>query len=225
MEKPRCVGLHSLYKKISSSRVNPLTTKLFNLYFHPLEVVSRWRDPQLQVSENYSDLTKWRSSVFKYCWLMSHFIFNMFKRWYIMCLYKIKTLIYAAPAVKGLSQHCDGSGNSPGWPRVRRSRSQTVCWTPRTPRWCRLRRHPWQRTHLKQTDKAAKMTIKKAMSGHILVWALPPSRALKGRRSICFSSIQVSSAILCFGPGHRWRNASRNHELIFLGQTKWFFWA
>ena len=64
---------------------NPLTAKLFNLNFHPLKVVSRWRDPQLQVNENYSDLTKWRSSVFKYCWLMSHFIFKMFKRWYLMC--------------------------------------------------------------------------------------------------------------------------------------------
>ena len=53
---------------------NPLTAKLFNLNFHSLEVVCRWRDPQLQVSENYSDLTKWRSTVFKYCWLMSHFI-------------------------------------------------------------------------------------------------------------------------------------------------------
>ena len=57
----------------------PLTAKLFNLNFHPLEVVSRWRDPQLQVSEKYSDLTKWRSTVFKYCWLMSHCIFYMFK--------------------------------------------------------------------------------------------------------------------------------------------------
>ena len=65
--------------------INPSTAKLFNLNFHPLEVVSRWRDPQLQVSENYSDLTKWRSTVFKYCWLMSHFTFNMFKRWYLMC--------------------------------------------------------------------------------------------------------------------------------------------
>ena len=37
--------------------LNPLTAKLFNLNFHPPEVVSRWRDPQLQVSENYSDLT------------------------------------------------------------------------------------------------------------------------------------------------------------------------
>ena len=39
---------------------NPLTAELFNLNFHPLEVVSRWRDPQLQVNENYPDLTKWR---------------------------------------------------------------------------------------------------------------------------------------------------------------------
>ena len=27
--------------------LNPLTAKLFNWNFHPLEVVSRWRDPQL----------------------------------------------------------------------------------------------------------------------------------------------------------------------------------
>ena len=67
--------------------INPLTDKFFNLNFYPLEVVSRWRDPQLQVSENYSDLTKWRSTVFEYCWLMSHFICTMFKRWYmyLMC--------------------------------------------------------------------------------------------------------------------------------------------
>ena len=60
-------------------QVKPLTAKLFNLNFHLLEVVSRWRDPQLQVSENYSDLTNWRSTLFKSCWLMSHFIFNIFK--------------------------------------------------------------------------------------------------------------------------------------------------
>ena len=49
--------------------LNPLTlnAKLFNWNFHPLEIVSRWRDPQLQVSENYLDLTKWRSTVLKYC--------------------------------------------------------------------------------------------------------------------------------------------------------------
>ena len=39
---------------IASARhnFNPLTAKLFNLNFHPLEIVSRWRDPQLQVGEN-----------------------------------------------------------------------------------------------------------------------------------------------------------------------------
>ena len=50
--------------------VNPFTTKLFNWNFHSLEVVSRWRDSQLQVSENYSDLTKEKSIIFKSCWLM-----------------------------------------------------------------------------------------------------------------------------------------------------------
>ena len=75
-----------LYRfNISRASVNPLTAKLFNLNFHPLEVVSRWRDPQLQVSENYSYLTKWRSTLIKSCWLMSHFIFNIFKMWYLMC--------------------------------------------------------------------------------------------------------------------------------------------
>ena len=65
--------------------INPLTAKLFNLNFHLLEDVSRWHDPQLQVSENYLDLTKWRSTLFKSCWLMSHFIFNIFKMWDLMC--------------------------------------------------------------------------------------------------------------------------------------------
>ena len=37
----------------SLCRFIPLPAKSFNLNFHPLEVVSRWRDPQIQVSENY----------------------------------------------------------------------------------------------------------------------------------------------------------------------------
>ena len=81
----------------------PITTKLFYLNFHPLEVVSRWRDPQLQVSENYSDLTKWRSTNFKSCWLMSLFIFNRFKSCYVMCYKKCKKRILTARAVKGLT--------------------------------------------------------------------------------------------------------------------------
>ena len=42
-------------------QVDPLTAELFNLNFYPLEVVSRWRDPQLQVSENYSDWQIWQN--------------------------------------------------------------------------------------------------------------------------------------------------------------------
>ena len=46
---------------------NPLTTRLLNSNFHPLVVVSRLRDPQLQVSEIYSNLTKWMWTIFKSC--------------------------------------------------------------------------------------------------------------------------------------------------------------
>ena len=97
-----CWAVQAIYdpKSMKTLTLNPLAAKIFNLNFHPLEVVSRWRDPQLQVSEivsrwrdpqlqvseNYSDLTKWRSTVFKSCWLMSHFILNEFKMWYIMWL-------------------------------------------------------------------------------------------------------------------------------------------
>ena len=81
---------------------NPSTAKLFNLNFHPLEVVSRWRDPQLQVSENYSDLTKWRSTLFKSCWLMSLMVLTCLKGGTECGNNWVKNPIYAAPAVKGL---------------------------------------------------------------------------------------------------------------------------
>ena len=47
--------------------LNPLTAKLLNSNFHPIEVVSRRLDPQLQVSANYSALTKRRSTLVKFC--------------------------------------------------------------------------------------------------------------------------------------------------------------
>ena len=46
-----------------SWHLNPLAAKSFNCNFHQLKVVSRWRDPQPQVGENYSDLTNWRYSI------------------------------------------------------------------------------------------------------------------------------------------------------------------
>ena len=53
---------HIFHVLVLAPTFNPLTAKLFNLNFHSLEVVSRWRDTQLQMSENYSDLTKWWST-------------------------------------------------------------------------------------------------------------------------------------------------------------------
>ena len=53
-------ALKGLIKNISSSwlfpvsHLNPLVAKLSYFIFHPLEVVSRYRDPQLQVGGNYS---------------------------------------------------------------------------------------------------------------------------------------------------------------------------
>ena len=45
---------------------NPLTTKLMSWNFLSVEIVPRWRDSQLQVSDNYySDLTEWRSTIQK----------------------------------------------------------------------------------------------------------------------------------------------------------------
>ena len=43
--------------------VNPLSARLYYLNFHPLEVVSRYRDPQLQVGENYPCLFNPRPNI------------------------------------------------------------------------------------------------------------------------------------------------------------------
>ena len=52
-----------VYTKVFQ-RFNPLTAKLFHLNFHPPEVVSRWRDPQLiQICQNggqlFSNIADW----------------------------------------------------------------------------------------------------------------------------------------------------------------------
>ena len=56
------------WKPAGTALFNPLISRLFN--FNPLEFVSRWCDPQLQVSENYSDLTKWISMIFIFAFLL-----------------------------------------------------------------------------------------------------------------------------------------------------------
>ena len=95
------VTLRPKIANVDSILFNPLAAKLFIWNFHSLEVVSRWRDTQLQVK--YSDLTKWRTTNFKSCWLMSLFISNRFKSWYVMCYKKCKKWIWTAPAVEGLN--------------------------------------------------------------------------------------------------------------------------
>ena len=40
---------------IGDYNINPLNTELFNLNFQPLEVASRYRDPQPEVTKNYSN--------------------------------------------------------------------------------------------------------------------------------------------------------------------------
>ena len=50
--------------------------ELIYLNFHPLEVVSRYRDPQLQVSENYSYLFNFSTSICKSSCLDTRFIPN-----------------------------------------------------------------------------------------------------------------------------------------------------
>ena len=77
--------IKTIFRLIQPRQFNPLTAKLFHWNFHSREVVSHWRDPQPQVSENYSDLTKSTIIILKYCWLMVRFIFDMSKIGYLMC--------------------------------------------------------------------------------------------------------------------------------------------
>ena len=48
--------MNILAKSAKLILINPYPAKLGHFNFHPLEVVSRYRDPQLQVGENYSYL-------------------------------------------------------------------------------------------------------------------------------------------------------------------------
>ena len=56
--------------------IDPWTAKLNNLNFHPLEVVSRYRDPQLQVGENYSYSFNLRPNIYKSWCLDTYFVPN-----------------------------------------------------------------------------------------------------------------------------------------------------
>ena len=52
-------------KTFIQCRYNPYPAKVIYLNFHPLEVVSRYRDPQLQVGENCAYLFILRSNIWE----------------------------------------------------------------------------------------------------------------------------------------------------------------
>ena len=54
-------------------KVNSPPAKHSYINFHPLEVVSRYRDPQLQVGENVFNLI---ANIYNSSWLNSHIIHN-----------------------------------------------------------------------------------------------------------------------------------------------------
>ena len=56
--------------------INPESAKLINLNFHSLEVVSRYRDPQLQAAENYSYMFNMIPNICKYWRLNTNYIPN-----------------------------------------------------------------------------------------------------------------------------------------------------
>ena len=59
-----------------STRAKPYPAKLIYLNFQPLEVVSRYRDQQPHVVENYIYLLNLRTNIYKSACLHSHFIHN-----------------------------------------------------------------------------------------------------------------------------------------------------
>ena len=61
------------------SIINPLHAELSDVNFHPLEVVFRYRDPQLQVAENYSYLSHLRPKIDNCYWLNIH-LYHMIKK-------------------------------------------------------------------------------------------------------------------------------------------------
>ena len=56
--------------------INPYPAELIYLNFQPIEVVSRYRDPQPKVVENYLYFFNLRPYIYKSWYLNSHFIPN-----------------------------------------------------------------------------------------------------------------------------------------------------
>ena len=59
-----------------ASLLNPWSTEIFNSNFHSFEVVSRYRDTQLQVTENVPDLQNLRPNIYQFSKIGSTFYFK-----------------------------------------------------------------------------------------------------------------------------------------------------
>ena len=56
--------------------INPYPAKLIYLNFRQIKVVSRYRDPQLQVAENYSYLFNLKPNIYK-SWYLCSLLFQI----------------------------------------------------------------------------------------------------------------------------------------------------
>ena len=68
MERRQCffsVEVTARFTCLERFVFDPYPAKLIHENFHPLKVVSRYRDPQLQVAENYSYLFNFGTNICK----------------------------------------------------------------------------------------------------------------------------------------------------------------
>ena len=64
------------FSNLKGQLQNTKIAMLFNFNSHPLEAVSRYRDPQLQVGENYLHLSNWGTNIWKWWCSNTYFIPN-----------------------------------------------------------------------------------------------------------------------------------------------------
>ena len=67
---------NDIVKHTSNTQINSLSAKLSNFNFHSLEVVSRYRDPQLPLGEHYSHFFNLSQNICKYRCLNTLFVPN-----------------------------------------------------------------------------------------------------------------------------------------------------
>ena len=108
--------LKSAVDVTSTLRVNPYPAKLTYLHFQPLEVVSRYRDPQPQVVENDSYFFNFRSHIYNFSCLNGPFT----PKWLNRLIKRIKNgclCDYSTPRVNVIVI-CYSGTSLRGWHRL-----------------------------------------------------------------------------------------------------------